>query len=84
MLDLQDKLDCLPSRGIRCHCSDVSPVEHGVSELYLQQVIGCVEDVLLLAAHQSLDQLLDHSCLLVNDGQVQRTVGKTRQVQSQP
>ncbi len=39
-------------------------------------MVGCVEDVLLLAAEQSVDQLLDHTCLLVDNGQVQRTVGK--------
>lgn len=42
---------------------------------YLSEVVGCVEDVLLLAVEQSVDQLLDHTCLLVDDRQVQRTVG---------
>lgn len=37
---------------------------------YLSEVVGCVEDVLLLAAEQSVDQLLDHTCLLMDDGQV--------------
>lgn len=40
-------------------------------------MVGCVEDVELLAAEQCVDQLLDHRRLLVDDGQVQRTVGKT-------
>lgn len=40
-------------------------------------MVGCVEDVELLAAEQRVDQLLDHRRLLVDDGQVQRTVGKT-------
>lgn len=31
----------------------------------------------LLAAEQCVDQLLNHRRLLVDDGQVQRTVGKT-------
>lgn len=44
---------------------------------YLLQVVGRVEDVELLAAEQRVDQLLDHRRLLVDDGQVQRTVGKT-------
>lgn len=48
----------------------------GGGGLYLQQVIGCVQDALLLAAQQSLDQLLDDGRLLMDDGQVQRTVGK--------
>lgn len=41
-------------------------------------MVGCVEDVELLAAEQRVDQLLDHRRLLVDDGQVQRTVGKTQ------
>lgn len=49
----------------------------GVS-CYLSEVVGCVEDVLLLAVEQSVDQLLDHTCLLVDDGQVQRTVGNKK------
>lgn len=44
---------------------------------YLLQVVGRVEDVELLAAEQRMYQLLDHRRLLVDDGQVQRTVGKT-------
>lgn len=43
---------------------------------YLLQVVGCIHDVQLPAAEQSVDQLLNHICLLMDDGQVQRTVGK--------
>lgn len=50
---------------------------------YLQQVIGRVQDALLPAAQQRLDQLLGHCRLLVDDGQVQRTVGKL-QIRLQP
>lgn len=37
---------------------------------YLLEVVGCVDDALLLAAEQSVDQLLDHTCLMMDDGQV--------------
>lgn len=43
---------------------------------YLLQLVGCIHDVQLPAAEQSVDQLLNHICLLMDDGQVQRTVGK--------
>lgn len=45
-------------------------------------MVGCVEDVELLATEQRVDQLLDHRRLLVDDGQVQRTVGKTEMLWS--
>ena len=48
----------------------------GVS--YLLEVVSGVQDVLLLAAQQGVDQLLDHTGLLMDDGQVQRTVGKVK------
>lgn len=38
--------------------------------VYLLQVVGRVEDSVLLAAQQSLDQLLDDGGLQVDDGQV--------------
>lgn len=37
---------------------------------YLLQVVGHVQDPVLLAAQQSLDQLLDDRGLQVDDGQV--------------
>lgn len=39
---------------------------------YLLEVIGGVQDPLLPAAEQSVDELLCHTCLQVDDGQVQR------------
>lgn len=40
-------------------------------------MIGRVEDARLPAAQQRLDQLVDHGRLLVDDGQVQRTVERS-------
>lgn len=50
----------------------------GPRGIYLQQVIGCVQDAWLVAAQHSLDQLLGYCRLLMDDGQVQRTVGKKK------
>lgn len=38
--------------------------------LYLSEVVGCVEEALLLAAEQNVDELLDHTRLLMDDRQV--------------
>lgn len=48
--------------------------DDGKVERCLLEVVGHVEDVLLLAAKQSVNELLNHTCLLVDDSQVQRSV----------
>lgn len=42
--------------------------------MYLLQVIGDVDDLLAGDANNDIDQLLDHSCLLMDNSEVQRPV----------
>lgn len=47
-----------------------------MGSLYLLQVVGHVDDLLVGDAEDDLDQLLDHSRLLMDDGKMQRPVGR--------
>lgn len=42
--------------------------------MYLLQVIGDVDDLLAGDANNDIDQLLDHSCLLMDNSEMQRPV----------
>lgn len=45
-----------------------------LKNMYLLQVIGDVDDLLAGDANDDVDQLLDHSCLFMDNSEVQRPV----------